>query len=399
MAQGGRGGRIIPVTTLADAGPGSLRACIDATGPRVCIFRVGGVIRYTTTRPIIRNPYITIAGQTAPGGGILLTHNGGPDAFTPLVVKNTHDVIIRYIRVRMDKRGQQREANSGITIEGSRQVILDHVSTSWTLDENIGNYAQNDFITISNSISAEGIPKHDKCALLASDPTGPQHVSYLHNLCAHNGDRNPDINFPRGSCVEILNNVLYDGVVEFAEIWESYGGTPVSIVGNYFRAGPSTRRAYAHGLVHQKVGSVGHARLYDRDNIFDGLIPENEGVAAIRVPAPPCPLTIPVTSAKEAYQHVLEHAGALPRDSVDRRIVQEVRDRTGHIVSTFGTLPVIASGTPYPDRDGDGMSDDWEIAHGADPDKFDAWAVRDGSGWTNLDEFLDSLSRGLNGRP
>ena len=96
---GGRGGRIIPVTTLADSGRGSLRACIDARGPRVCIFRVGGVIRYTTKRPMITNPYITIAGQTAPGGGILLTHNGGPDGFTPLVAKNTHDVIIRYIQI------------------------------------------------------------------------------------------------------------------------------------------------------------------------------------------------------------------------------------------------------------------------------------------------------------
>ncbi len=93
------------------------------------------------------------------------------------------------------------------------------------------------------------------------------------------------------------------------------------------------------------------------------------------------------------------HSGALPRDSVDRRIVEEVRTRTGHIVSTFGTLPVIASGTPYPDRDGDGMSDDWEVAHGLNPDKFDAWGDKDGDGWTNLDKFLDSLSKALNARP
>jgi hypothetical protein len=396
---GGRGGRIIPVTTLADSGRGSLRACIDARGPRVCIFRVGGVIRYTTKRPMITNPYITIAGQAAPGGGILLTHNGGPDGFTPLVAKNTHDVIIRYIRVRPDRRGKQREANSAITIENSQRVILDHVSTSWSLDENIGGYAGNDDITISNSIMAEGIPKHDKCTLLASDPKGPQHVSYVRNLCAHNGDRNPDINFPPGSCVEVVNNVLYDGVVEFAEIWESYGGTPVSIVGNYFRAGPSTKGAYAHGLVYQSVGSTGHAKMFETGSIFDGVIPENAGVAGIRVSTPPCPLTVAATSAQTAYAEVLAHSGALPRDSVDRRIVNEVRTRTGHIVSGFGTLPAIAPGTPYPDRDGDGMSDAWEIAHGTNPDKFDAWGDVNGNGWTNLDEFLDSLSKALVAQP
>nr|WP_232476145.1 pectate lyase [Sphingomonas formosensis] len=394
-ARGGRGGRIIPVTTLADSGPGSLRACIDAVGPRVCIFRVGGVIRYTTKRPMITNPYITIAGQTAPGGGILLTHNGGPDGFTPLVIKNTHDVIIRFVRVRPDKRGEQREANSAITIENSKRVILDHVSTSWSLDENIGGYAGNDQITISNSIMAEGIPRHDKCTLMASDPPRPQHVSYIRNLCAHNGDRNPDINFPPGSCVEVINNILYDGVVEFAEIWESYGGTPVSIVGNYFRAGPSTKRGFAHGLVYQSVGSTGHARLYQTGNVFDGLLPANAGVAAILVPKPPCPLTIKPTSAAKAYGQVLAQSGAFPRDAVDRRIVNEVRSRTGHIVSDFGTLPPIANGTPYPDRDGDGMSDAWEAAHGTDPDRFDAWDDKDGDGWSNLDDFLDALAIGL----
>ncbi len=390
---GGRGGRIIQVTTLADSGPGSLRACIDASGPRVCIFRVGGVIRYTTKRPIITNPYLTIAGQTAPGGGILLTHNGGPDGFTPLVIKNTHDVIIRYIRVRPDRRGEQREANSGIIIENSRRVMIDHVSTSWSLDENIGGYAQNDEITISNSIFAEGIPKHDKCALLASDPTGPQHVSFLRNLCAHNGDRNPDINFPRGSCVEVVNNVLYNGVVEFAEIWENNGGTPVSIVGNYFRAGPNSKPGYAHGLVHHALGSTGHARLYDKGNVFDGVLAENEGVAGVRVSAPPCPITVPVTSAQAAYEAVLDHSGALPRDAVDRRIVGEVRSRSGHIVAGFGDLPVIAPDKPYPDKDNDGMDDTWETAHGLNPDKFDAWGRSDASGWTNLDRFLDDLSK------
>lgn len=394
-AVGGRGGRVIAVTTLADSGPGSLRSCIDMAGPRVCIFRVAGVIRFTTKRPIIHNPYLTIAGQTAPGGGILLTHAGGPDGFTPLVIKNTHDIIVRFIRVRPDRRGAQREANSAITIEGSQRVILDHVSTSWSLDENVGGYAGNDFVSITNSIFAEGIPKHDKCALLASDPLGPQHVSFIRNLCAHNGDRNPDINFPPGSCVEVVNNILYNGEFEFAEIWESYGGTPVSLVGNYFRAGPDTKAGYAHALVHQVVGSTGSAHMYESGSVFDGLNRENAGTESIRVAKPPCPLTVSATGARQAYAEVLRGSGALPRDSIDRRIIEDVETRSGHIVKSFGVLPALASGAPYRDSDGDGMADDWETSHGLDPHHFDAWGDRDGDGWSNLDEFLDDLSRKL----
>jgi len=395
ISVGGRGGRVVAVTTLDDSGPGSLRACIDMTGPRICVFRVAGVIRFTTERPIIHNPYITIAGQTAPGGGIILTHGGGRDGYTPLVIKSTHDVIVQHIRVRPDLRGEKREANSAIIIEGSRRVMIDHVSTSWSLDENIGGYAANDEVTISNSIFAEGIPRHDKCALLASDPVGPQKLSFIRNLCAHNGDRNPDINFPPGSCVEVVNNVLYNGMFEFAEIWESYGGTPVTIVGNYFRAGPDTVAGQAHGLVSQSVGSKGAAQLYEEGNLFDGLAKENQRIASVRISNPPCPLTVKPSSAQQAYATVLAGSGAMPRDSLDRRIIADVVARTGHIVKAAGQLPELDPGVPYPDADGDGMADDWENAHGLNPHRFDAWGDRNGDGWTNLDEFLDARSTAL----
>ena len=391
---GGRGGSIIPVTTLADAGPGSLRACIDATGPRVCVFRVSGVIRFTTKRPIIRNPFLTIAGQTAPGGGILLTHAGGENAFTPLVIENSHDVIVRHLRIRTDRRGAVREANSAITIVRSSRVMIDHVSTSWALDENVGGFRQNDQITISNSVLAEGVPKHDKCALLSDDPTGPQHLSFLNNLCAHNGDRNPDLNFKPGSCIEMLNNVLYDGAAEFAEIWETRGGTPVSIVGNYFRAGPSTN-AGAHAMVHQTIGSQGRARLFEAGNIFDGMARGGPTLPLILVSTPPCALTHLPIDAQAAYRQVLAGAGAFPRDAVDLRLIAEVTSRTGRIVSGPGVLPAIANGTPYADRDRDGMDDGWEPANGADSTKFDPWATISGSRWTNLDRFLDARQRAL----
>lgn len=399
-ARGGRGGRIIQVTTLADAGPGSLRACIDAVGPRVCVFRVAGLIRYTTLRPIIANPYITIAGETAPGGGIIIAHAGGKGAFTPFVIKNTHDVVVRNIRVRNDRDGEQRRADSAVIIENSTNVILDHLSTSWARDENVGGYAQNDLITISWSIFAQGTPRHDKCALLSSDPKGPQRLSFLHNLCAHNGDRNPDVNFAPGSCVEVVNNVLYDASLQFTEVWESYGGTPASIVGNYYRRGPSTS-ALAYALDRPLIGSRGPARIYFADNRIDGkgiVVAPVAGEA--QVDRPPCPLTIAPASADDAYRRVLASAGASPRDGVDTAVVGDVRTRSGHIGMPVRVLPALSPGTPYPDADADGMSDTWERAAGSDPDRPDAWADADGDGWLNLEEFLDAAHRAhLAGRP
>lgn len=388
-ATGGRGGRIIQVTTLADSGAGSLRACLEAAGPRVCVFRVSGVIRFTSERPIIRNGDLTIAGQTAPGGGILLTHAGGDIGFTPLVIKNTSNVIVRHIRVRTDRRGTDRASNSGIIIENSSKVILDHVSTSWAIDENVGGYAQNNDITISSSIFAEGIPRHDKCALLSSDPKGPQRLSFIRNLCAHNGDRNPDINFTPGSCVEVINNVLYNGGVEFAEVWESYGGTPVNIIGNTFKAGPNTKPVAA-AITRQTVESKGNARVYLLDNQLDGVpSAQTPNVIPIISQDPVCSLASSVQPAAAAYNNVLANSGAFPRDGVDSRIVQEVRTRTGRTRADPGALPVLPRGTPYPDADRDGMSDSWEIANGLNPARNDAWGDQDGNGWSNLDDFLN----------
>lgn len=385
---GGRGGEIIEVTTLADGGAGSFRACVSTEGPRVCVFRVSGVIRFTAAPPVIKHPFLTIAGETAPGEGITLAHAGGPEGFTPLLIKNTHDVIVRDIRSRPDRLGDVRGANDAITIENSRNVILDHVSGSWALDENINGHRQNDLVTISWSVFAEGIPRHDKCALLGSDPTGPQRFSFIGNLCAHHGDRNPDINFAPGSCVEIYNNVFYDAGDQFLEIWESYGGTTANVAGNVFRAGPSTSRS-AIGIDRQEIGSTGAASVWLSDNLFDGRFRQSApSLPAIVSSSPLCPPSTPIARAIDAYRLVLASAGALPRDSFDVRIVKEVTTRTGAIVRQPSAMPSLASGVAYPDRDHDGMSDGWEKAHGTDPATPDSWADRDGNGWTNLEDFL-----------
>lgn len=395
LSAGGRGGRIVAVTTLANDGEGSLRACIDMAGPRVCVFRVNGLIRFTGRPPIITHPFLTIAGQTAPGGGITLAHSGGQDGVTPLLIKNTHDIVIRDIRVRPDLRGAVRGGNDAITFENSRNVMLDHVSGSWALDENINGQGDNDNVTISWSVFAEGIPRHDKCALLGSDPTGPQRMSFIHNLCAHNGDRNPDMNFVPGSCIDVINNVFYDASFQFAEVWESYGGTTVNIMSNTFRAGPSTS-ATAIGIDRQQIGSRGAAQVYAEGNAFDGEFMHQAGtVPEILATQPVCSPSIKVMTAQDAYRSVLLSAGAMPRDPIDQRIVFEVRERGGHIRKEPGTIPTSTATDAPADRDGDGMPDAWEQAHATSSAVSDPWGDADGDGVPNLDEYLDDAHQAL----
>ncbi|RPF72710.1 pectate lyase [Aurantiacibacter spongiae] len=391
-SRGGRDGRIMWVTTTADNTSGSLRECLEARGARVCIFRTGGIFRFVGRPPVIHDPYLTIAGESAPAPGVTLAHSGGSEARTPLVVKGTHDVVVRHIRVRNDIEGEHRQSEDSFTIEDSDNVILDHVSGSWARDELVNGYGDNDRITISNSIFAEGIPRHDKCALLASDPTGAQRLSFIGNLCAHNGDRNPDVNFPPMSCVEIINNTFYNAQSAFAEIWSSFGGSPVSLVGNSFIAGPNTGHN-AIGIMQHELNATGEAQIYEWDNAFDGrFVHIGPEVAAVRVAEPPCPLTVNPLSPADAYRRVLASSGALPRDAVDERIVTEVRNRSGSIVQAPGSIPArfLAGSTEpaYPDIDRDGMDDGWEEANGIDRYEPDAWEDADRDGIANLEEFL-----------
>lgn len=396
ISAGGRGGEIIAVTTLADSGPGSLRACIDASGPRVCVFRVNGTIRFTQRPPWITKPFLTIAGQTAPGEGITLAHAGGANGRTPLVIKGTHDVVIRHIRVRPDLPGGSRQAEDGITIENSKRVIVDHVSASWARDELINGYDDNDEISITNSIFAMGVPPHDKCALLASDPAGAQKLSFIGNVCAHSGDRNPDLNFPAGSCVEVVNNVFYNANSRFAEIWEAFGGTPVSLVGNVFQAGHNTRKDTV-GIARDARGSKGTAAIYLWDNEARGeFLAVTPNVAEVLQAVPPCPLTVRPMEAAQAFTSALAHAGTHPRDAIDTMVLADVRQVTGRLGTPPSGIPAQQPAAPYPDQDGDGMDDDWERTHGTDAVRSDPWEDADHNGISNFEDFL-SYREGAHG--
>lgn len=393
QSRGGAGGKIIAVTTLANAGPGSYRECVEASGPRVCVFRVDGVIRFTGPPPVIRNPFLTIAGQTAPGNGITLSHAGGPNGRTPLVIKKTHDVVVRHIRVRLDRAGEDRSAEDAITIENSRDVVIDHVSASGARDELVNGHGENDNITVSHSIFSYGLPSHDKCALLASDPPGPVSFSFIGNVCAHNGDRNPDANFPPGSCVEVINNVLYNAQSEFAEVWEGEGGTPISIVGNIFIAGPDTH-ADSVGIENDRTASTGRAELFAANNSFLGTFTRlSPNAKEILVASPPCKLTVAPLAAAAALEQALEEAGTYPRDEIDRQVIAEIRNRSGRIGHLPRNLAGPSGAAPYPDEDQDGMDDRWERAGGAELGKADPWQDANADGIANFEAFLAQRER------
>lgn len=335
---GGRGGKLIEVTNLNDDGPGSLRAAVQATGARSVVFKVGGVIPLKSTLHI-GEPFITIDGQGAPGPGILLRNFG--------IEVQTHDVVLRYLRVRVGddqvhlENPQVKEAFYGgagehalYFIEGSKNCIADHLSLSWSTTKVLTITKMSDLITVQWCILSEGLNFANHGLGVALGTQG--RLTLHHNLIAHNQGRNPRF----GTLVDcdFRNNVIYDwgdtaGCGEFSR---------VNYVGNYLKPGPSTRRVMR--LFHDGVDVIMPRSLYLTDNILDGNDVVNRenwrGVGYDRsiysalepFPAP----AVATDSPREGYERVLKNAGAtLPRrDTVDDRIVTETRNGTGHIVKT-----------------------------------------------------------------
>jgi pectate lyase len=386
-ARGGRGGRVLFVTTLADAGAGSLRAAIEARGPRTVIFRVGGTITLRTPLQI-REPCLTIAGQTAPGDGICL--RGAADTLTLI---NTHDVVVRYLRVRTGYTGD-REQNEGdcISCYSAENFILDHCSTSWGTDETISVTESSDRYTVQWCLLAEGLNYygHSYSSLLGGD-RGTWH----HNLYAHELSRNPRF---VGLCrADFRNNVIYDwghtcGYGEFR--WVNY-------VNNYLRRGPATTQNPPRFILGESPALP--ATLYLQGNLLEGAPEvnaenwlgvgfEREVRAARPFAAPP----VETQSAREAWGRVLKAAGACfpRRDAVDARVVADTRNGTGKIIARekdLGDWPTYASGEPPADADDDGIPDAWETAHGLDPHAPPDAALVNADGYTNLEVYLNSL--------
>jgi len=415
-AKGGRGGTVIEVTNLDDRGEGSLRAAVEQDGPRTVVFRVGGTIMVES--PIrIRDPYITIAGQTAPGGGILLRNH--PANMEPPLTVETHDVVIRHLRLRPGPSGRPSCCVDALGLRaGTRDVIVDHVSLSWGVDELLGASENASDFTVQWSLLGEALKRsnhkkdrrHSRGLLVSTQRGG--NVSIHHNLFAHNDGRNPEVALNYG-VADIVNNVLYNPGVRMIEVSEANGKPHANVVGNVMRNGKNTKRNNpqinnhivrarpvddgAHeGFVMFVVGNLDE--LYRTDDTMAEAISVIEGDRPFLVPErQPAPF-VPTTLAPRAYADVLESAGAtMPqRDIVDLRILATVHDRRGKIInhpSDVGGWPRLAAGTPPADTDHDGMPDAWERRLGLDPtDPGDRNGDVTGNGYTNLEDYLNELA-------
>jgi pectate lyase len=238
ITSGGRGGRVIEVTNLNDSGTGSFRAACEASGARIVVFRTGGTI-HVTKNIRIPNPYITIAGQTAPGDGILIRGAG-------LVIQN-HDVIVRGLRIRAgdDPDGPSPDNRDSLILDNKQghvyNVVVDHCSVSWAIDENISIWwpGAHD-ITISNCIISEGLndslnPDGNHSKGLIAGP-GISNLTIVGNLMAHNDERNPRL---ASTNVEVINNLVYDRGLRDVDIGSGSVAQNVSVIGNHFLKGPS----------------------------------------------------------------------------------------------------------------------------------------------------------------
>jgi len=428
----GRGGRVVKVSNLNDTGTGSLRWALthaSNAGARIIVFDVGGVIHLAS--PInIRNGNVYIAGQTAPGDGITLTGS-------QLSIQ-TSDVVVRHIRSRPgDGAGTGYDGRDGlqiITHSGNRQlrnIILDHVSVSWGVDENAsiwpsttsGSRIEN--VTVQWSVISEALMNsfHSKGAhsmgFLVGE--GSRNISFHHNLLAHNNQRNPRIKHDVLNA-DIVNNVMYNWGEMSAEVGERTDLPPstINFVKNYWRSGsdspiPTDRRevrvkpmAIGSGIYFE--GNFGPSRPFSGNQRPGQQYPAEHAISDIERRYPDemeryisqtrfLHAPIQEQRADLAYNLVLARAGATvpTRDAVDERVIHSVRQRLGVIIdspSQVGGLPDYRTVTRPADwdTDGDGMPDWWEIANGLDPnDPSDAILVRP-NGYTNIEAYINSLT-------
>jgi pectate lyase len=405
----GRGGKVVFVTSLADSGPGTLREALAYPEPRTVLFRVGGIIELKS-HLFIEQPFITIAAQTAPGDGIVLKDFG--------INILTHDVLIQHLRIRPGNKGDVRvDHNDAIAIlgptgssQGSYNVVIDHVSTSWAEDETVSTWFGPHDITISWSIISEALnrsrhPKRTHSAgLMIADRS--DRTSIHHNLLAHNDFRNPLI--ATGGTHDVVNNVVYDWGSLVTEMTED-APTMVNIVGNYYRPGRSSQSPYP--IFIQPSEHMQALKLFVADNVLHDRGPVSEAWSMVqsgwkgsgapaRYRAEARFMTAPITAtgAIEAFDAVLTGAGAThpKRDAVDSRIVSEVRTGAGRIIDSpdeVGGFPQYNGGTAPVDSDDDGMPDEWERSLKLDPQSpADGAMDADRDGYTNLEEYLHSLA-------
>ncbi|MDN3921298.1 pectate lyase family protein [Roseateles violae] len=360
--RGGQGGRIIKVTNLNAAGPGSYREAIEAQGPRIVVFEVGGVIDMGGQDMVIRNPFLTVAGQTAPKPGITIIK-----AETRIAA---HDVIIQHLMFRPGefgrpkKRGGDQDAIS--TVGAAHNIIIDHCSFSWATDENLsisgprfdGGPRPEDWrrntshqITYSHNLIYEGLAnsvhekgEHSKGTLVHDNASG---VLLYANVYASNMERNAL--FKGGVQAAMVNNLIYNPGAKavhynlIAHEWEGhpYQTGKLTLVGNVYRQGPDTRR----NTPLFALGGQGDVELFLQDNLAvddAGQPVAQTGVYTsgrariVQAAAPDLPADVRVHPAAGLEDELLLAAGARPwaRDPVDFKLLSDVAESRGKIIDS-----------------------------------------------------------------
>ncbi len=421
MVTGGRGGEVIKVTNLNDAGTGSLRAAIQQSGSRTIVFEVSGTIYLSSTLKI-SNGDVTIAGQTAPGGGITLAN------YTLTI--STDNVIIRYIRSRLgDVYNVEDDAMNGTDHD---RILLDHCTMSWSVDETASFYNNTNF-TMQYCMITESLynSAHEKGSHGYGGIWGGQGASFHHNLIAHHTSRNPRFcgsrytGEPDLEIVDYRNNVIYNWGSN--SVYGAEGGS-YNIVNNYYKKGPATNSGVRLRIIapNEDDGSNTQAEgVWGSFYVNGNYMPHSETVTennwvgvqkisgdeedAIKSETEFDVDSVTTYDAQIAFEHVLAQVGACYpyRDEIDSRIIQEVISGTATYVdggtygdyegiidsqSDVGSWPELPSETAPTDTDGDGMPDAWETANGLDvSDASDGNGDADNDGYTNLEEYLNSL--------
>lgn len=342
----GRGGTVYRVTNLNASGAGSLQACVAASGPRVCVFEVSGTITANADL-VIRNPNITIAGQTAPSPGI--TWRGGA------LWVAASDVLVQHIRFRAgdSKAGPPYENRDALKIDSPKlisNIVIDHCTFSWAVDETVSLWKNWNNVTLNNNIISEGL--HESFSPLGTGGygllIGPWNgrVSVTGNLLAHNYGRNP---LSRGGEMLFVNNVVYGGKVDFVDLQSEGLATKNTIVGNVFLRAPDTSTSRSIHIRDTGNWPVPrNSKIYVADNSNGGSIPSEpwslvsassgtvpNTMKASQPPLWPNRFTRLPANSNVTLNNVLKNAGARPadRDAVDARVVRQVRDRTGGLIN------------------------------------------------------------------
>jgi len=395
LATGGRGGKVYHVTTLADSGPGSFRDA--ASQPhRIVVFDVGGVIKLAANIEVSSN--VTIAGQTAPGEGICLYGRS-------VSLGGQSNIILRYVRFREGIAGDRGKKSLGM--DHASNIIIDHCSVEWGRWDDLGITVQSHDITVQYCVMAEGMHPQSFGALIDS----VTNVTLSHNLWMSNESRNPKV---KGT-IQYINNVVYNWGETGLCGGHSLADHALDVIGNYFIKGPSSNDRFAGQFyATDHVYQAGNFADLDADGTLNGqLVAATDFHRAdektytmptfVSAAAMHPSITVTVDSAATAYAKIVAGAGcSLRRDAVDRRLIDELTslgkrgktlphtDDKGEALA--GGLGEVKGGPAPLDSDGDGMPDAWEIAHGLNPrDAADA-AKLDGSGYTQLEVYVNRLA-------